>query len=218
MPFQLRDGQNVFELAKGPRREWTTTRDFFLEKEFLDLRAGIRKLQSTRAGAEALAGFRAGEELSPDESKLLKDNLAGFDGSRAAVVAVADWIAKRGDALPEKILASEGRVVMPSDIRHAAEALAEILGDKAEAGVETMRRIAKGGEVPPLERREVVSAFTAAGLVSGTGDLNIDGRFLLSREGAGFLVAAEIPPGAEPGEAKKAVPAVAGLKAAAPKP
>ena len=195
MSIHQREGQTVVELAMGPRTEWTTTRDFFTESAFLQVRAGIEKLESTRLGINALSKLKTGEVPDPAESKLLKDSLGGYD-NRNAVKAVSDWARNHGKDMPAKILKNDaGRVIFPSELANAAHVLAETLGPRAGEAVETMRKIQSGAEVSKEARDLAKGAFEKTGLVTPQGELGYVGEFLLGREGAKFLSAEGISQG-----------------------
>ncbi|MEZ0224632.1 MAG: hypothetical protein ACAH83_08775 [Alphaproteobacteria bacterium] len=188
MAEHTRDGKIVIDLTMGPRSDWLTTRENFVKDDFLAVKNGIQKLESTRDGATALQHLKAGDTLNEAEKALLKKNLGNFAENGAAVKAVQQWVKDNGNKLPEALWHSEGQAVFQDDIRAGAKRLAGV--KNAETAVATMKDIEAGKAVTDAARTEALKTFKEAGLQNGRNELSLVGSALMKEEGKAFLTGA----------------------------
>ncbi len=187
MKTYTRSGENVLNL----RGAWadathpsllTTTRDFFDEKSFRDIRshlADFKKAQPEAHGIIAKAA-REGQPISEQNRETLNAALKGhpleqdWKSSQRGVISVSNWTQKKGDAIPDSLLNVAGRAVLPNELAQDVARFKEFQASNPEQGALAAAFLASGKITPP-EDRPTMHAMHRVGLLNGADHLSLQG-------------------------------------------
>lgn len=161
----------------------TTTRDFFDEKSFRDIRARLADFKTAQPAAHTLLTRAAegGKPLSDEHREILATALKGqeleqdWNNSARAVLSVSNWVRKNGNALPEALLNVAGRPVLPNELAEDIRHFEEFRAKNPEQGALATAFLATGRTTPP-EDRATQSALKRAGLLNGADCLSLQGK------------------------------------------
>lgn len=183
-----RSGEKVLNLrgawADGTHHSLlTTTRDFFDEKSFRDIRAHLAEFKKAQPQAYALLSRAMQDKapLSTENRKTLTASLQGhaleqdWKNSERGVLAVAGWVGKNGNAMPDALLDVEGRPILPDELAEDVRRFEAFQARNPEQGALAAAFLASGRDTPP-EDRALRNALQQAGLLTRTDSLSLQGK------------------------------------------
>ena len=158
----------------------TTTRDFFDEKSFREIRTHLADFKTAQPQAYAIL-TRAGPGLSPENRETLTAALKNhpleqdWKNSERGVLAVSNWVRKNGNALPDSLLNVDGRPILPNELAEDVRHFEEFRARNPEQGALATAFLASGQTTPP-EDRATRNALHNAGLLNRADHLSLQGK------------------------------------------
>ena len=160
----------------------TTTRDFFDEKSFRDIRSHLSDFKTAQPEAHGIIAkaAREGSPISEKNRETLNAALKGhpleqdWKNSQRGVITISNWTQKNGNAVPAPLLNVAGRAVLPNELAQDVERFKAFQANNPEQGALAAAFLASGQITPPQDR-PTLHAMHRAGLLNGADHLSLQG-------------------------------------------
>jgi hypothetical protein len=182
--FHRRGEEEVIELLKGDRTDYSTTRDYFTRSEYDTVAKNVDTLKKNNG--VALQRFINGKNLDAADKAIIEKTFgSNYADQREAVKAVYDWRLKNQHP-PTNILRVDNRPILSNDVKIAANALKEVQNTNPDA-LDAFKKVADGRSSEL--QKPMLQALEKAGLINNTGEISVVGKILANpTHGTEYLV------------------------------